>query len=121
MLPARTARTPRPQQTCTGPPVTEGLHTIHKKIQKTDLLINLRTFFVLRAAPRTAFPHSSAFPNRFHFHIFSKILADILIFTSVAGLRLIRELGFDRDSFRVPARVKEGGFLAWEVGSSMGM
>ena len=30
-------------------------------------------------------------------------------------------LGFDKASFRVPARVKEGGFLVWEVGSSMGV
>jgi len=29
-------------------------------------------------------------------------------------------LGFDKASFRVPA-IKEGGFLVWEVGSSMGV
>ena len=37
----------------------------------------------------------------------------------MVGLRFVCELGFDGESFRVPARVKEGGFLVWEVGSSM--
>jgi hypothetical protein len=50
--------------------------------------------------------------------IFTTVLDGILIASPVAGLRPIRDLGFNETSFPVPGRVK-AGFLFWKVGSRM--
>lgn len=63
------------------------------------------------------FPGTIACPSAFSPFILPTVLAGLLISALVAGLRTIRELGFDGMSFSMPGRVKESVVLVSVVAS----
>jgi hypothetical protein len=68
----------------------------------------LTDFFSSLFIFHSAFSHSSDSPHPLSLpHLFSTLLAGLLISAPLDGLRVTGELGFDEASFQVPGRVKK--------------